>query len=272
MLRNVLSSTAAHFDDIGETRNTGFVKRSKLTAKETKFVLFVRLSTDIANQHKLLPNGVDVDLILHQSSNPFRLMYESHILTPSIVFDEAVLYVRRVQLSPSMVTTIAQTLRLHPAKYQITRAVVKEFQIATGRTLINRESISRGQLPRTVIVGLVESDAFNGMGEKSPFNFVSKQASFVCLYNENEVLPSVPFTPKWTNNDAIREYLSLFRSSGMTGRNVGNGITYEDYLAGGYVMYGSDLTPGESAAQNYGISMRQGELSLKMIFDLKSID
>ena len=244
----------------------------KLRQMGKKFVMIVRLSTDLSNQPRLLPNGVSASIVLHQSSNEFRLMYPGNIIFPKVVFEEAVLYARRVQLSPPMATAIAQTLRSEPAKYHISRAVVKEFQIASGRTLINRESISRGLLPRTVIVGLLESDAFNGNSDKSPFNFTSKKPTFVCLYNENKIIPSIPFTPNWNNNDAVREYLSLFRTAGMNGRNVGNDISYDDYLSGGYNLYGFDITPDESAAQSHGMPSQHGELSLKMIFETNSID
>ena len=109
---------------------------------------FIRLSTDVRNQPRLLPNNVDLTLTLHPSSNEFRLMFGKDADTPTVDLSAILLYVRRVKLSPPMATAIAETLRLKPALYPVSRVVVKTYQIPAGHPEINRENLSVGALPR----------------------------------------------------------------------------------------------------------------------------
>ena len=256
----------------GDKLNPGLIERRDAAKLSQRMTFFIRLSTDIGNQPRLLPNNIDVTFTLLPSNNGFRLMFTEEYATPSVELSSMLLYVRRVKLAPPMATAIAETLRLKPALYPLTRAVVKTYQIATGHPEINRENLSIGTLPRAVIIGIVDSDAYVGSGAKSPFNFRRKGCTFISLYRDSEPVPSVAYTPRWEERDAIREYLSLFQVTNAFGANRGIDINYKDYLAGGYALYGFDLTPDESPAGAHGTSPRQGNLSLKMQFEVGKID
>ena len=264
--------TAGKLDVLDLTANYGLKQRHDMSNLSQPFTLFTKLSTDIGNQPRLLINNVDILITLHHSSNPFRFMFGESSMAPKLELINAQLFVRRLKVSPPMASAIAETLRLQPAHYPISRVVVKTFQISGGISVINKENLSMGQIPRAVVIGVVDSDAYIGSGQKSPFNFQSKGVEYVSLYLDSEQIPTVPFTPKWSERDAVREYLSLFQVAGLYGSNTGNNLSYEDYLAGGYVLFGFDLTPDESAACSHAIPSRHGNLSLKMQFGIGAID
>ena len=263
---------AGAFDVLGDKGNGGFIKRRNAAKESKRMTFFVRLSTDIGNQPRLLPNNIDVTFTLHPSSNAFRLAFPRDVEAPTVDLTSLLLYVRRVKLSPPMATAIAETMRLKPALYPINHVIVKTYQIPPGHPEINRENLSVGTLPRAVVIGIVESDAYVGTGAKSPFNFQQKGSTFISLYRDSEPIPSVAYTPRWAERDAVREYLSLFQVTSSFGANRGIGIDYDDYLSGGYALYGFDLTPDESPAGMYGAGPRQGNLSLKMQFEVGNID
>ena len=169
----------------------------QLCSQSRRVCMFVRLSTDLANQPQLLPNLVDVSLTLHQKKQPLPIDVSSGREAPRVVIDDITLHYRSVKLASSMASTIAETMRLQPLCYPVSHVVVKTFQIAANTTALDRESLSRGQLPKAVLVGVVETDAYIGTGSKSPFNFQHKSANQVCLYRESEMIPSIPFTPKF---------------------------------------------------------------------------
>lgn len=259
---------AGQLDSLDEKINKGFAIRKGLCKSSRRMTFFVRLLTDIANQPRLLPNNIDISFTLHPSSNEFRLMFPADVDTPVVELSTMMLYVRRVKLSPPMASAIAETLRLKPALYPISRVVVKTYQISVGHPEINRENLSVGTLPRAVIFGIVESDAYVGTGAKSPFNFQQKGSTFVSLYRDNEAIPSVAYTPRWSERDAVREYLSLFQATNSLGSNRSCNISYSDYLKNGYVLYAFDLTPDESPSGVHGTNPRQGNLSMKLQFEV----
>lgn len=263
---------AGKFDSFSATENQGHADRQDIVAKSKTFTTFIRISTDLANQPKLLPNLVDVCLVLHQQTNAFRLCYTSPSDEPKLEIIDIVLFVRHVKLSTPMAAAMAETLRLQPARYPISRVEVKSYQINAGLTLVNRENISMGRLPRLVVLGLVDSDAHMGSCNKSPFNFQNKGVSFVSLYKDSQPVPSVALTPNWKEGDAVREYVSLFQTAGFYGANRGNDISYQDYLAGGYVLYAFDLTADESATSYHSSMFQQGNLSLKLQANQGGID
>ena len=175
----------------------GYKERKKLVETSKSVYLFVRLATDLANQPKLLPNLVDVGVVLHQQSNSFRLMFASTTEAPRVIIEDISLFYRTVKLTAALSAAIAETIRLQPARYPIPYVQVITFQITKSHTLVNRETLSRGQLPKVVVVGLVEATAFNGNGKQNPFNFQSKSANYVCLYRDSDMIPHVPFTPNF---------------------------------------------------------------------------
>ena len=263
--------TAGKFEVLDGTVNDGYATRKSLCQQSNLVCLFVRLSTDLANQPRLLPNLVDISLTLHQKNNSFRLMFPTGE-APRIVIEDISLHYRTVKLSSSMANAIAETMRLQPLRYPVSHVVVKTFQIATNTTAVDPDNLSRGQLPKAVLVGVVETDAYIGTGSKSPFNFRSKSANYVCLYRESEMIPSIPFTPKFQQADCMREYLSLFQVSGYLGDDRGNDISYLDYINEGYVLYGFDLTPDECGSSCHAATTKSGNLSLKMNFDVGGVD
>ncbi len=264
---------AGAVDVLDAKSNAGYGSRRELCAQSKPVCLYVRLSTDLANQPRLLPNLVDVAVTLHQKSNAFRLMFPADVETPKLAIDDVSLFYRTVQLAPSMASAIAETMRLQPLRYPISHVVVKTFQIAENTTAVDRENLSRGQLPKAVVVGLVETDAYIGVGGKSPFNFKSKGVNQVCLYRDSEMVPSIPFQPNSGTGDCMREYLSLLQAAGQFGDDRGNDITYQDYAAGdGYSLFAFDLTPDECGTGCHTAVTRSGNLSLKMNFNVKAVD
>jgi hypothetical protein len=94
-----------------------------------------------------------------------------------IVFEKAILKVRRVRVAPSVVLGHAAALRKGTAKYPIKRAEVKVVAIPQGSLGEPKDNLFQGQVPNKVIIGFVDHDSFNGVYNKSPFNFKHKNLS-----------------------------------------------------------------------------------------------
>ena len=131
---------------------------------------------DIFFQDRYLLNGVDLKLKFHRSKNSFRLMAALPDRNFRVKILEASLYVRKVVVSPAVALAHAKTLESATAKYPLHRVEVKTFSIPQGNQSFTRENLFLGQIPRRVVIGMVDNTAFN------PFNTSS------CL----ELMPWLP--------------------------------------------------------------------------------
>ena len=65
----------------------------------------------------------------------------------------------------------AKALEYGNAKYPLQQVKCKTLSVPTDGRDVIQEKIFTGQLPTLVVIGYVNSDAFNGIFEKNPFYF-----------------------------------------------------------------------------------------------------
>jgi hypothetical protein len=197
--------TAGKMDSL--TENQGFTKKRSLNSKP--FELYGRLHADICFQNRYIINNVDMNVKLIRSSNNFCLMgdnkfnYEAHI-------DEAILYVRKVKVSASVMLAHAMALEKTTIKYPITRVETVVYSISSGATIQTFDNISSGVLPKRVVFALVDSDAANGNYVKNCFNFKHYNFSLVSLTVDNQDVPQSPLVLNFSENNFISAYYGMF--------------------------------------------------------------
>jgi len=107
-------------------------------------------------------------------STPRYVWYVAEIASLSCLLviqsqdNAASLFIRKwksVHLSFSLIKTLERV-----CKYPIRRVVCKTFTIPTGHLDATNEKLFTGQLPRRVVIGLVDNEAFNGAFGHNPFN------------------------------------------------------------------------------------------------------
>ena len=106
-------------------------------------------------------------------------MSKVHILS-------AIMYVRKVKLSPSVFLAHAKALENSTAKYPINRVVCKTLTIPSAVMDVNHEKLFSGQIPTRIVIGLVRSDAFNGSTTRNPFNFQNFRLTEISVYSDGQ--------------------------------------------------------------------------------------
>lgn len=257
--------TAGHHDDhVANSGNTGFNTRHDLCKLGKSLDLIGALHFDLANQSKLLINGVNVRIKLERAKNAFVLMaaennYKIHLQAAS-------LYVRKITISPSVMIGQEKALEKGVIKMPIRRVDVKSFALSNGLQSSTIANAFIGQLPIRIILGFVSNSAFNGHIQKSPFKFSHYDVNYLCILNGNQMLPAKPFQPSFESNLYARSYFSLFTDLNRYHSAANINISFSEYKDG-YTLYAVDLTPDLAASEDHVSINKSGNIAIDLKFE-----
>ena len=157
-----------------------------------------------------------------------------------------------------------KALMTSPVKYPINRVEMKTFVVPRGTMTSTKENLFLGQLPKRIIVGCVDNDAFNGSMGTNPFNFKHNKINFLVMYLDGKQIPSDPLKPDFTRMSYVRSFLQLFSATGKMYQDEGNDITFQDY-ARGHTLFAFDLTADLCELGTFHL-IKSGNLKLEMHF------
>ncbi|XP_040263300.1 uncharacterized protein F54H12.2-like [Bufo bufo] len=243
--------------------NLGFNKRVRATARSRPVELLGPLFGDIFNQPKLVLNGLDLKIKLTRNKDAFCLMSaDAEHFKVQIL--QAALYVKRVQVSPAVRIGHSQALLSATAKYTIDRACLKVYSIPSGTRITNQENLFLGQLPKTVIIGFVENEAFSGSYNRNPLCFHHYDVNQASLYLDGQQIPARPFQPNFETESAVREYASLLHISGKQRNDSGLAIDRDEFM-NGYTFFAFDLSPDQEPGGHFSL-IKTGNLRAEVRF------
>ena len=135
------------------------------------------------------------------------------------------MWVRKVRLTSTVLNAINQRLNTETAKYPLRRVEVKTFTIARGTQSKIEDHLFHGQMPKRIVLGLVDNAGFNGDPIKNPFNFQHAEVKKLEVSINGETIMSRPFEPDFGNNMYLRSYLSLYQGLGKLGYDWAPDVT-----------------------------------------------
>ena len=248
-------------DDVATAKvNSGWAKRREYVKGSKSFEMQGALHIDMLNQDRYMLNNTAVRFRFLRSKNDFCLMSKDDGAGYKVHIEEAVLYIRKATLSPAVQLAYAQALEKAPARYPITRVEVKNFTIPKGSWNINRDNLFLGSLPRRIVVGLVDSNAFNSDYKKNPFNFTHFDLKYLGVYIDGEQRPFKPLEPCFEKNLYMRSYLTLFEGI----EKNEHGITRAKYPHGN-ALWVFNFTP-DLGCENPMNLVKQGNLRVELRF------
>ena len=220
----------------------------RLRIKGSKTVDMVgRIHADIFSQEKYLLNKVDLRLRFIRSRDSFCLLavpLKDGEPTPhyKVKIQHASLFVRKAKINPSIVLAHAKALQKATCKYPVKRVVTKVFSVPQGNHNCVQDNLFVNQRPNKLVIALVDSRAFNGHYESSPFEFKHYNINNLALYADAQQIPAKAFKPDFENEIYARAYHSIFTCSGSAWRNTSNAIKYKEYRKG-FTIFCFDLSP-----------------------------
>ena len=262
--KSQLASIMYAKDDYSAQHNTGVAERMKFCDASKMFELFGALHVDLFFQDRYLINNVPMRIKITRNSPTFYLLaLANHHCKLEI--SEAILWVRRVQVAPSVELAHAKALMAGKnALYPMHRGEIEVVSVPALQTNISRDNLFMSKLPRKLIIGLVGNHNFNGNYTQHPFEFEHFNVTNIEVSVDGENVCGTPMQLDYGNQKYMRAYAGLFHALNKSMRDVGLDITYHDFPRG-YCLYCFDLTAdGCGNTSNHLELQRQGNLRFKM--------
>lgn len=251
-------------DPLATGYNTGLNTRYKFIKDSSTVELIGPLHSDLFYQDRLLLNGVTMRIRLNRSKNAFCLLSAVGGADYKVVISHASLFVRKVKVTSDTFLGHAAALQHSPALYPIRRIECKVLSIPSGNMSFTPDDVFLGQIPKRIVLGLVENAAFNGTYNKNPFNFQHFNATQVGIYVNGEAQPIKALQLNFEKEQDLMGYMSLFSGTGTLYHNQGCEITRQDYSKG-YTLYAFDLSPDLSSGPHIS-AIKQGNLRIGFQF------
>lgn len=247
------------FDVENALPNEGFNQRADMFKLSASVDMIGRLHLDIFHQERLLLNMVDMKIKLIRSKPEFCLLGDG---TFRVCLEYVSLFVRKVRVSPGVVLGHGKSLEKTTAKYPITRVLCKTYSIPAGNMTFVQDNIFTGQMPKRIIIGCVDNDAFNGDYKKSPFEFKHYNINFIGAYVDGQPVPHNPLQPNFEKNQCVRAYYNLFTAA----ENRGLYLSRTEFSQG-YSLFLFDLSPDLCDGSHLNL-VRHSNLRLEIKFGI----
>ena len=212
--------------------SSGVFNRNSRSKLSKIFDMEGPLYSDIFQQDRLLLNGLQVGIRLYPTSEAFRLLSDKTEYKVEII--DAILKVCYVKVSPGILLGHSEALKIGPARYFFDNSVIKTYAIAKGQYSITVDDLFQGDVPNSLILTLVSSEALNGSFAKNPYNFQNFNLNFCAFYVDGQSSPSQALQPSFSNGTYTEAYLTAVNETPQ------NGITFDEFKSG-YTIYVFDL-------------------------------
>jgi len=170
-------------DFAAANRNSGLYKRSRFISQSRSLDMLGRIHADMFFQDRYLLNEVNVKIKLVRSRNSFCLMAGDEFKVKTV---SAIMFVRKVKLSPSVFLAHAKALENATAKNPIRRVMCKTITIPNGFRDVCHEKLFSGQLSTCLVIAMVGNTAYNGAFDINPFNFEHFNLMEISVYSDGQ--------------------------------------------------------------------------------------
>ena len=214
-------------------------------------------------QQLLNPNHVDVNINLTPSRQ--QLVVQSFVADNSFTVEivSAKLSVTKAKLFLNKTVEFEHFIAREPIRLPIKFVKVQTISIPQGLTSFARNNIYTGELPDTLICGIVANESYVGSWATNPFNFAHFSLSSIqCRINGRSV-PTHAIQPNFAGGNFTGAYESLYKALDTDLEDWDNGID-QDLFSGGCALYGFSFGAGTICPQD--LANLHGSVDLEISF------
>ena len=254
-------------DPTPDEANTGLKARSAVVVPTRDVELTGRLHCDIFLQERYLIDGVPMKLELLRSPDDFYLMCDNGSVYRTQI-TKAEFYVRQVHIAPEVREKHLEALNAGiTVKYPMTRVHVTAHDIPRDGRDFHKDQLVGGQLPKRVVLSLVENQAFVGHKEKNPYHLKHYNVTSIKLKLNGQEVHGTEMKSNFAEhtNELKQLYMDLFRNTGHLWREHPCNLTLEEFM-NGFTVWVIDLTADLAADEEHHYPRQTGKLGLEMQF------
>ena len=240
----------------GADHNTGAKARFDLTKFGRSFQLICKVHNDLFNQYKKFPGDIDIKIRFIRNEEDFALMAHTPTQLYKIEIEDAVLHVKRSTLEEVFLNEIDNARKPDKLmKFPYRRVELKYSTQGPNKSILQENRmISNGELPKRIIVGLIDARAFDGHLNHNPFNFQNFGLTDIVLQRGKDISPFCEMSKlDYVNNKFFEAYLAMIYGTGRLFANDPVSISPDDFKSGA-ALYCFDLSKNGSNAHSFELS------------------
>ena len=182
-----------------------------------------------------------------------------------IKIKDARMYVPYVYANREIMDDIKNNIAKKPAVYHVKHIVTKAIPILTSTLEHTIDTISKGQMPSKIIVGLISATAKQGELDTTPFFFGARYLKKIELNVNGMPYSKRALTSDYNQHAYAKTYMNLFESLNYIedGANTPQ-INSTDFNQG-YALYPFNLNPG--CCSDPGMFKKSGDVSIYLEFE-----
>lgn len=270
-IQNSTLTAAGFYHDpvIGDHRSPGFQQRCASIYNQDEIQVAANISIDLMNQPRVLLNGCNVKLTVYPNDSKFLIEAYNRDNNTEFQFKITDVYalVNEFDLADGLSNALESSIIEHKIiQYPLISSQVRSFYIESGRLDAPANTLFTSKMPRRIFIGLVDSDAYNGSYDKSPFNFKPHGISDIHVDYCGMTLPGRPFALDFDRNKFMEAYIQLQETLGHSRSNsTCNSISTQMFKEGGYTIFGFELSPVAQDTSLFEL-VRQTNVSIRLNF------
>ena len=234
---------AAGQEETFTAASTGFAARKAWLIddnNENTLHFSTPLHLDFFNSQRYLIPGATLKLKFIKNDDKFCLLSATNAW--KIKISSLKLFTRKITVEPSIVQQHQALIKTTKAIYPLAMSRIKTFVVNNGINATTIANIFRGKLPRSIIIGMVHSNGFNGDFTKNPFLFKHFGVSYCNLKINGSPLPCSTLQPNFDKGKCIREYRHFLDNIGIQHEMETNNLGLADFKSN-TCLFSYDLTP-----------------------------
>ena len=253
--------TTKHDDE----NDLGYIARSKHLRDSPKTEYFSRLDFDLGNQDCYLVNNIDILFTLYKAKDSFLIHYPNATDDYRLYLHTMKLFVKMIDVQPSLNLSIYSELEKRPARYAIRKTELRSYFLSPGRTEAEHNVFSN-VIPRRIVVGLVANKAFNGDFKLSPFNFQHFNIKEISVHAGGAIYPPVPYNFDFQKNICLRSFVDMYEALN-SGNTIENSCDISfDQFKNGWTFFVIPLTSTLDDTSGFEL-IRNGTTTIRMSFE-----
>ena len=249
--------------DICGTNNTAFATRHAFIALSKETFVDEPIQTELSTMTKLLPSHIGVTFkftfsatnsILQSDAGEYLIEYKDFYLTyDRVTLDKKLLYGFESRMA-----------KLEKAIFPITRGVIRTRQVTANNLNFLWPDLYLGTLPESIIIGMVDTAAYNAASAKNMFNFQHFNMSSISMKKNSVAFPTVPIETNFTDKEITQLARHFYDNIGIDISNSPSLIT-PSFMQGGGCLIPFDLT-NDKCAQFHNHVKETGVIELDIKF------